>query len=71
MVVKGKREYEKFLKGEPLSRKQAIKAHCYECNGLESSNVDCQGTNCPLYAYFSYKGVKDDMVVGVDSKVVN
>ena len=70
MVVKGQREWESHLRGEPLSRKQAIKAHCYECNGLESSNVDCQGHNCPLYAYFPYKGVKDVVEYGLVDKVV-
>ena len=57
--VKGQMEYERFLSGSKLSRGQAIKAHCYECNGLETSGVDCQGKNCPLYAYFPYKGVKE------------
>jgi len=69
MVVKGQREYEAHLRGEPLSRKQAIKAHCYECNGLENSAVDCLGFNCPLYAYFPYKGVKDESQYGSVNKV--
>ena len=59
MIVKGKLQWDKHLEGKRLSRGEAIKAFCYECNGLEDSAVDCQGSNCPLYAYFPYKGVRD------------
>ena len=49
--LKGQAEYKKFLKGQSLTRKQAILAQCYACNGLESSNEDCGGESCPLYEY--------------------
>ena len=56
MRVKGKREYEKFLKGEELSRKEAMLAHCFVCNGEEDGGEDCLGkSNCPMYQYFPYK----------------
>ena len=52
-ILKGQKEVEKFMKGEKLSAKGAIKAHCYLCNGEdEGSNEDCQGKSCPLYPFF-------------------
>lgn len=51
-------EYERFIKGQKLSRKQAMLAQCYQCNGFEESNEDCQGKDCPMYPYMYYKGKK-------------
>lgn len=56
--IKGAKEYEKFKRGELLTRKQAMLAHCYECNGLEESNCDCQGKSCPMYQYSPFKARK-------------
>ena len=51
--LKGQSEYEKFLRGESLTAKQAIKAQCFSCNGEEEgSGEDCKGENCPLYGFF-------------------
>jgi hypothetical protein len=53
---KGQAEYNKFKEGKLLTRKQAIMAQCFICNGEESTGVDCQGSDrCPLYQYFPYK----------------
>lgn len=58
-IIKGKLEYEKFLQGEKLTRRQAILCQCYVCNGENEGGEDCQGeSNCPLYQYFPYKGKK-------------
>lgn len=57
-MIKGQNEYLKFKKGEKLNKSQAIKAMCYECNGLEDSKADCQGTLCPLYPFQPYKGLR-------------
>ena len=58
-MFKGKSEYLKWQKGERLTRKKALLAHCYECNGQEDGGVDCLGgKTCPLYQYFPYKGIK-------------
>lgn len=66
MQVKGKREYDLWSQGLPLSRKQVILAQCYECNGYVA--VDCKGgATCPLYQYFPYKGVVREQEVGVGS----
>ncbi len=53
--IKGEREYNKFKSGDKLTRKQAILAQCYVCNGLEESAEDCEGKSCPLYQYHHYR----------------
>jgi len=52
--IKGAKEYRKFKQGKSLTRKEAILAMCYQCNGKEESHVDCQGYSCPLYQYSPY-----------------
>jgi hypothetical protein len=52
LSIKGAREYRKFREGKRLSRKQAILAQCYECNGFKG--VDCGGKSCPLYQWSPY-----------------
>lgn len=61
-VIKGKLEYKKFLDGEKLTRKQAILAQCYVCNGEEEGGEDCLGCSCPLYQYFSYREKKSSIL---------
>ena len=56
--IKGQAEFEKFQAGESLSRKQAILAQCFICNGEEQSAEDCKGVSCPLYQYHPHKGRK-------------
>ena len=57
-AIKGAKEFEKFKRGEKLTRKQTMKAQCYECNGYEEGSVDCKGISCPLYQYRLYPGKK-------------
>lgn len=53
--IKGRLQYENFKKGKSLTRKGAMLANCYMCNGEDESNVDCQGSkSCPLYQYSPY-----------------
>jgi hypothetical protein len=52
MGIKGTLEYQKFKEGKPLTRKGAILAQCFSCNGFESE--DCLGTSCPLYQWSPY-----------------
>ena len=48
----GGESYEKWLKGERLTRQKQIDAHCYQCNGGAESEEDCLGElSCPLYPY--------------------
>ena len=56
--IRGGREYQMFKDGRKLTRKQAIRAMCYHCNGLEESQADCLGKRCPLYGYRLYPGKK-------------
>jgi hypothetical protein len=52
MPVKGALEFQKFKEGKPLTRKGALLAQCYECNGYEGE--DCLGISCPLYQWSPY-----------------
>ncbi len=56
-LIKGQTEYRKWRRGEALTRKEAMLAQCFLCNGQEQSrNVDCKGqVSCPLYKYFPYE----------------
>lgn len=55
-AIKGQKEFKKWEKGETLTRKEVMLAHCYQCNGQEASRVDCGGgQTCPLYVYHPYK----------------
>lgn len=58
--IKGEKEYRKWQEGERLSRKQAMLAHCYSCNGEGDSGKDCNGRNtCPMYQFFVYRGKRE------------
>jgi hypothetical protein len=46
----GKAEYLKFLRGEKLTRAEALKAKCYECVCGEDSG-QCLVKTCPLLLY--------------------
>ena len=52
--IKGAKEFDKFKKGEKLTRKQAMTGKCYECNGQEESKTDCEVDSCPMFSYRLY-----------------
>lgn len=54
----GKSEITKFLNGFRITRKEAIKAKCYDCMGFydNAQEKDCKNYTCPLYTYMPYKG---------------
>jgi hypothetical protein len=53
--AKGRAEYLKHIKGERLTRGEAIRATCYECSGFyDAGLVDCEIPKCPLYRYMPY-----------------
>ena len=56
--VKGQKQYEKFKEGKPLTRREAILAQCYVCNGEEEGVDDCKGFGCPLYQFHANRGKK-------------
>lgn len=53
-VIKGANFFRKFKEGKRLTRKQAMLAKCYECNGEEEGGSDCNVDTCPMYAYQHY-----------------
>ena len=53
--IKGGKEYKLFQSGKKLTRKQAMLAMCYDCNGGDESNSDCEGTLCPMYDYHPHR----------------
>jgi hypothetical protein len=44
----------KHLKGQRLTKKQAIRAKCYDCDGMGETGT-CEIKECSLYPYSSYK----------------
>lgn len=53
---KGKTELLMFLKGEKISKSQAILAKCYECMGYYiDGGTDCCVKSCPLYTFMPFK----------------
>ena len=50
----GKSELIKYLTGKRLTRNQAIKAKCYDCNGM-GEQATCDIETCALYPYSPYK----------------
>ncbi len=63
--INGARQYERFKNGEKLTRKQAMLAKCYECNGLEESRIDCEVDTCPMFSYRLYP--KTEKALSMDS----
>ena len=50
----GKAQLLKYLKGGKLTRQGAIKAKCYDCDGMGESG-SCDIKDCSLYPYSSFK----------------
>ncbi len=53
----GKTNLINYLNGKRLTRSQAIKAKCYDCNGMGESN-ECNIDTCSLFSYSPYR-IKD------------
>lgn len=54
---KGKRELLSYVSGKTLTRNQAIRAKCYDCNGMGDSD-ECDIEECSLYPYSPFKQIK-------------
>ena len=50
----GKKELVKHLEGGKITRSQAVKAKCYDCNGMGESG-DCDIESCSLYPFSPFK----------------
>jgi len=52
----GRSEFCSYLKGETVTRGQAIRAKCYECMGFYVDGLtNCQIERCPLYPFMPYR----------------
>ena len=52
--IKGAKEFKKLNEGGKLTRKEAMLAYCWDCNGRGLSRADCGVETCPLYQYSPY-----------------
>lgn len=50
----GKTDLMNHLNGKRLTQRSAIKAKCYDCNGLGESD-ECHIKTCSLYPYSPYR----------------
>lgn len=61
----GKSMMIKSLKGEKLSASQAIKAHCFCCEGyFLQGREDCEVPTCALYPFMPYSSKKQKSRAG-------
>ena len=59
----GKNELLTFLQGERLTQKEAILAHCYDCQGFYNDGAeDCLSDICPLRPFMPYNPNKQPSV---------
>lgn len=53
--AQGQREFIRYLKGEHINLRDAIKAHCYDCMGYYADGImDCGCVRCPLHPFMPY-----------------
>jgi hypothetical protein len=67
---RGRQEYLKFLKQEPLTYKSAVLAQCYICyiEGADADKLDCSNIHCPLYSFMPYNPTKAKRILTVEEK---
>ena len=67
---RGRQEYIKFLKQEPLTYKSAVLAQCYVCyiEGADADRLDCTSKQCPLYNFMPYNMAKAKKILTVEEK---
>ena len=54
--AKGRNERIKYLEGQPLTRQQAIRAHCFDCTGGYTDGArDCERKTCSMYGFHPYR----------------
>ena len=52
----GKNDLIKHLKGQRLTQRQAIRAKCYDCNGMGELGT-CEISTCALWPYSPYRQI--------------
>ena len=51
----GKSRLIKYFQGEHITRKDAIYAYCFDCQGYcEDGKFECDQLQCPLYPYSQF-----------------
>jgi hypothetical protein len=53
-LIKGQTDYARWKKDLKLTRQEAIDAHCFVCNGRESTPCG-DDDNCVLYPYSPFR----------------
>lgn len=68
--AQGREELLGHFRGEDLTQRQAIAAHCYECMGGhgDGENRDCENPPCPLYPYMPYSSKRKKRVFSLEHK---
>lgn len=57
--AKGRAERISYVKGKRITRNEAIRAYCYDCQvGYADGIFDCKNHSCSLYGYHPYRGIK-------------
>lgn len=51
---RGKKELIAYLEGGTISRSAAVRAKCYDCDGMGEEG-ECDIEACPLFPYSPYK----------------
>lgn len=54
----GKKQLVAYLEGKVLTRQAAIKAKCYDCDGMGDTG-ECDLRHCALFPYSPYGGKRD------------
>lgn len=58
-LARGKTEYLKYLRGEVLSRREAMLAKCFDCCCFYiDGKVDCITVSCPMYDFMPFREQK-------------
>lgn len=65
--ARGRKEFERHLRGERLTPSEAILAKCYICRvGYADGKYDCVITMCSLYPFMPYEHIKNPIELNMD-----
>jgi hypothetical protein len=71
LTVRGRREYLKYLNKEKITLRQAVAAHCYDCQGFfADGRTPCPDELCPLWPWSQFRNkesVKTILITPSDS----
>jgi hypothetical protein len=56
LVVRGRKEYLAYLSGQRITLRQAVSAHCYDCQGFfADGRAPCPDVLCPLWPWSHFR----------------